>query len=252
MLGAGVIAVVAVVVIALTKPDRAQGAPPPKPIALAVPVAVPAIDARAGSAGSDYWASAADPDADKHRAEREAAADKLAAKRRVISEDLAMLIVSMKIDAKFHMTNTALVIDGDGCDGRGLVGFRKALRTLHVDIAESFDTMSCGELGVELDLHTKDGCKPGQNDQLILTDDGARRDKYAETVGSVVGDYGNGYMLGAHGCDATVFGITLMSGFDVTCDQPRITSIKHDLGSKLRAQGFKSIRCIPDGPEVPL
>jgi hypothetical protein len=99
-----------------------------------------------------------------------------------------------------------------------------------------------------IDLRTNDGCAPVQNDQLILSEAGTRRDKFADGIGQLVGDLANGFMLGAGGCDATDLNITLMEGGNAACDEGRIRALREQIAPSLRRQGFKRIRCYPDGP----
>jgi hypothetical protein len=97
------------------------------------------------------------------------------------------------------------------------------------------------------------GCVPDQHDLVLLTADGTRRSKYAEELARSSGDAG--FNLTALGCDATMLGVSVMSydgGDVVTCDDKRLGAMIAQLGDKLRKQGFTSLWCDPDGPEVSL
>jgi hypothetical protein len=44
--------------------------------------------------------------------------------------------------------------------------------------------------------------------------------------------------------------ITLMSGFDVTCNGERLAAIRAEAGPSIRRMGFIKLRCDPDGPDL--
>jgi hypothetical protein len=105
------------------------------------------------------------------------------------------------------------------------------------------------EMGDEIDLDSKDGCVPDQNSQIVLTDAGARRDKYAEGMSEDLAY--SGVFLNAMGCDATILSI-LLDGGRIECNEEKLTAALKHVRGKLMQLGFTRMMCAPDGPSVPV
>lgn len=154
--------------------------------------------------------------------------------------------------AAYKVTETELVMDTEAdCNGRDLMRVRAALDAKILD-RDGFDSISCGTIADKIDLHTANGCAPGQSDQLILTDGGVRRDKLSQALGNATDEIRRGFLVTAMGCDATVLTITQISGGDAVCDKARIETMARDGGAAFKRSGFTSIKCDATGDVVEL
>ncbi len=217
VLSALIVAVVALGVVMATRTgQRAEDVVEPK----ATPVVAYHYDSDAGLAPAvdappaDAYVPTAEDIAKKKRD------DAVTAKRDAIRGALEKASDRRHAKASVRTQDKTLVFDADvdHCNGRLLIELRNELVAAKLDPASQFDRLNCGEMGDEIDLHTKNGCPADLHDQLIISEEGVKRSKLADDMGELVRATDNGYVLSALGCDATVLAITLMSGGGGACD----------------------------------
>jgi hypothetical protein len=172
-----------------------------------------------------------------------------APQRAKVTEALRTILKSTTANAQLSVTGDAIAIDTpDGeCNGRMLIQLRDQLRRIKVDPGIGFDKMNCGEIGDEIDLHTMDGCPPNLSDQLILTNAGVRRDKFAEGISDVMR-----MPILATGCDAKVMSILFYSGQTDNCNAETLRTFLRESRGPLVKFGFTRVSCGLDGPAIPV
>ncbi|MEO7730992.1 MAG: hypothetical protein ABIY55_08485 [Kofleriaceae bacterium] len=162
-----------------------------------------------------------------------------------------VLLRSTSPSAKLTATGAAIVIDApaDQCDGRILARLRARLKANNADPSIVFDEMNCGEMGDAIDLRTKNGCPPNQTDELILTDAGARRRKFADGISETIGLQMN-LMISAMGCDGTVLSLMSFQGQSDACNENTLTEVAAASPFLFTKFGFTRMMCGPDGPSI--
>jgi hypothetical protein len=226
-------------------------------------------DASNSAANTPHGASANGQDPREIPASTETTASVLKAKRdahrATVNAALTEILKSMGHGTAFSLTNDGIKIEAlnDDCDGRMLFRIRDRLQQkVNLDRDRVFIKMTCGELGDEIDLRTKNGCDPDLTDQLILTDAGKRRDKIAErmtellfrvapkTEAELLSGTGRLTLLfGAVGCDATTLSV-YTSGGDFDCDESKLKSLLNTIRPEVAKGGFIRMSCGNDGPSI--
>lgn len=151
------------------------------------------------------------------------------------------------IKAEFKLDGAMVSVTDEPCDGIRLVKLRKQLIANGVDPSiDGFEKMDC-DGGDEIDLRTKDGCTGNEEGQLILTEEGRRRNTYADAMTKVVlAAHGLATLL-AMGCDATVLQIEVVGGCSVEALEELLPKVR----SQLLPLGFKRIACgVDNTPSV--
>lgn len=249
VLGIGIMAlasIVAVLLLAVTRGDKPARAPastgPVRIIPVDAAVAqLPRVDA--ALVIDALVIEAPDPKIAKAAADLE---EKRFALTKVAHDILGFIV-------NYDDTTIFVPNEGGTCNARTLINLRDHMRAKGKDPGLVFDTLACGDgTDDEIDLHTKTGCKPEQRELLVVSEAGAKRQAAAEGVGVALNTMRDGYLLGAAGCDATTMTITLIAGFDNTCDFARLISIKHDSDGAIRRLGFTKLWCYPNTDEIEL
>jgi hypothetical protein len=244
-----VVVLAALVVRRATYDPKVPDKPWPSDAAIAVRSTPAGIDAAVAPVPADAREPTAEDLAARKRAEQRDAA--IAGMRAEIERFAAER--KMSVNVEVDERRVTLGAHADTCNARLLLELRRRLVSAKHDAGELAGRLRCSELGDEIDLHTADGCIVGDADQLIITDAGAERDRFATALNEAVGGgLGKGFLIGAFGCDATILGVTLTSDNTGQCDLGRLQDVKAHGADKFIARGFKALMCNPDGPVVPL